>query len=57
MGEEEKKKLGQELVDSISERLRVRPSIELVPPASIPRESGKTALIEIKGDEKHRQSG
>ncbi len=48
MNEEEKKRLSQELADSMSERMRVRPYIELVPPLTIPRVSGKTALIEIR---------
>lgn len=48
MSEEEKNRLKHELADQISERLRVRPFIELVPPFSLPRETGKTLLIEIE---------
>ena len=45
---EDKQQLKSELTERITTRLRVRPDIELVPPFSLPRESGKTALIEIK---------
>jgi phenylacetate-coenzyme A ligase PaaK-like adenylate-forming protein len=45
---EEKHKLKIELTQLIKDRLRVRPDIELVPPFSLPRESGKISLIEIK---------
>ncbi len=48
MGQEERKKLMSELEKQISERLRVRPDIELVPPYSLPREAGKTSLVEIQ---------
>ncbi|MEE9610158.1 MAG: hypothetical protein V3W19_02845 [Desulfatiglandales bacterium] len=48
MGDEEKQDLKEKLSDHISDKLRVRPTIELVPPLSLPRESGKTSLIEIK---------
>lgn len=48
MSAEEKLGLKQKLADLMSERLRVRPSIELIPPLSLPRESGKTTLIEIE---------
>jgi len=48
MGEEEKRSLERRLANEMSERLRVRPSIELVPPFSLPRESGKTSLIEVQ---------
>jgi phenylacetate-CoA ligase len=48
MTEEEKKKLRQELTAQIRDRLRVSPQIELVPPQSLPREAGKTSLIEIR---------
>ena len=45
---EDKQQLKSELTERITTRLRVRPDIELVPPFSLPRKSGKTALIEIK---------
>ncbi len=45
---EDKHILKTELTELIKERLRVNPDIELVPPFSLPRESGKTSLIEIK---------
>jgi phenylacetate-CoA ligase len=48
MRKEEKEKLKTELTERIKHRLRVRPEIDLVPPLSLPRESGKTSLIEIK---------
>jgi phenylacetate-CoA ligase len=41
-------KLKTELTQLIKDRLRVNPDIELVPPFSLPRESGKVSLIEIK---------
>ena len=41
-------KLKTELTQLIKDRLRVKPDIELVPPFSLPRESGKISLIEIK---------
>jgi phenylacetate-CoA ligase len=41
-------KLKTELTQLIKDRLRVNPDIELVPPFSLPRESGKISLIEIK---------
>jgi len=37
-----------ELTKLIKNRLRISPDIELVEPFSLPRESGKTSLIEIK---------
>jgi phenylacetate-coenzyme A ligase PaaK-like adenylate-forming protein len=43
-------KLKTELTQLIKDRLRVRPDIELVPPFSLPRESGKISLIEIKAN-------
>ena len=46
--EEDKQQLKKELGDLIKNRLRVKPDIELVEPYSLPRESGKTSLIEIK---------
>jgi phenylacetate-CoA ligase len=41
-------KLKTELTQLIKERLRVSTDIELVPPFSLPRETGKISLIEIK---------
>lgn len=52
MSGEEKERLRQKLVDLFRERLRVGPAIELVPPHSLPRESGKTSLIDIRGESK-----
>jgi phenylacetate-CoA ligase len=46
--EEDKQKLKTEISELIKNRLRVSPDIELVAPFSLPRESGKTSLIEIK---------
>jgi phenylacetate-CoA ligase len=46
--EEDKHQLMTELNELIKNRLRIRPDIELVEPFSLPRESGKTSLIEIK---------
>jgi len=48
MTEEEKHRLREELTAHIRDQLRVGPHIELVPPQSLPREAGKTALIEIR---------
>jgi phenylacetate-coenzyme A ligase PaaK-like adenylate-forming protein len=48
MSAQDKHNLKTELTQLIKERLRVRPDIELVPPFSLPRESGKISLIEIK---------
>ena len=48
MRSEEKQRLKSELSELIKARLRVRPDIELVPPFSLSRESGKTSLIELK---------
>ena len=48
MSEDEKHALAMELANHIRNRLRVNPAIELVAPFSLPRESGKTSLIEIK---------
>jgi phenylacetate-coenzyme A ligase PaaK-like adenylate-forming protein len=45
---EDKHILKTELSELIKDRLRVNPDIELVSPFSLPRESGKTSLIEIK---------
>jgi phenylacetate-CoA ligase len=47
MGEEDRQVLQKELEQIIKDRLRVNPAIELVPPFSLERESGKTSLIEI----------
>jgi phenylacetate-coenzyme A ligase PaaK-like adenylate-forming protein len=48
MSDDEKQVLAKELANHIRKRLRVNPAIELVAPFSLPRESGKTSLIEIK---------
>ena len=48
MTAEEKHKLNEELTAQIRDQLRVNPQIELVPPQSLPREAGKTSLIEIR---------
>jgi phenylacetate-CoA ligase len=48
MDGEEKHTLANELSDTIRDRLRVNPSIELVPPYSLPRKSGKTSIIKIE---------
>ena len=48
MTREDMHKLKTELTQLIKDRLRVSPDIELVPPFSLPRESGKISLIEIK---------
>lgn len=48
MGDDEKQKLIREMTQRMRDQLRVTPSIELVPPHSLPRESGKTSLIEIR---------
>ena len=42
----DKQALISELTDYIRQQLRVRVALELVPPFSLPRESGKTSLIE-----------
>ena len=44
----DKQRLKSDLTERIKARLRVSPDIELVPPFSLPRESGKTTLIEVK---------
>lgn len=46
--DEDKHQLVTELTELIKIRLRVSPDIELVEPFTLPRESGKTSLIEIK---------
>ncbi len=48
MTDEDKHRLAKEMTDVIRDRLRVQALIELVPPFSLPRESGKTPLIEIE---------
>jgi phenylacetate-CoA ligase len=48
MTDEEKQNLVRQLTDNLRDRLRVNPQIELVPPLSLPREAGKTSLIEIE---------
>jgi phenylacetate-CoA ligase len=48
MGRDEKNHLVREITDQIRDQLRVTPHIELVPPQSLPRKSGKTQLIEIE---------
>jgi len=48
MKKEEKKKLARELEETIRERLRVRPAVEMVPPGTLPREAGKTRWIVIE---------
>ena len=48
MSDEAQHKLRQELTVHIRDQLRVSPQIELVPPQSLPREKGKTSLIEIR---------
>jgi hypothetical protein len=48
MSDEEKKNLVREMTDHVRYQLRLRTVIELVPPHSLPRESGKTSLIEIE---------
>ncbi len=44
---DEKQQLESDLMKHMRDRLRVNPLIELVPPRSLPREAGKTSLIEI----------
>jgi len=48
MTDEEKHELREELTAHIRDQLRVSPHIDLVPPQSLPREAGKTGLIEIR---------
>lgn len=50
MTDEDKHKLQEELSAQIRDQLRVNPQIELVPPQSLPREAGKTSLIEIENE-------
>jgi len=47
MSDEEQQRLAKELTEHIRSKLRFNPSIELVAPYSLPRESGKTSLVEI----------
>jgi len=47
MTAEQKHDLMREIADSLRNGLRFNPQIELVPPQSLPREAGKTSLIEI----------
>jgi phenylacetate-CoA ligase len=47
MTDDEQHTLDRDLMDAMRDRLRVNPRIELVPPQSLPREAGKTSLIEI----------
>ena len=49
MTDEEKNILLRDLSHTLRDRLRVNPQIELVAPRSLPREAGKTALVEIRG--------
>ena len=48
MSTAEQVRLADDLSETIRDRLRVKPRIELVPPNSLPREAGKTYLIEIE---------
>lgn len=48
MGEEKRHDLELKLSKKMTEALRVNPSIELVPPFTLPRVSGKVSLIDIK---------
>ncbi len=48
MSKAERRDLEMKLSKKMSEALRVNPSIELVPPFTLPRVSGKAALIEIR---------
>jgi len=45
---DETQRLERDLMEHMRDRLRVNPQIELVSPQSLPREAGKTALIEIR---------
>ena len=47
VGGDAQKRLADDLTGYIKEHLRVNPRITLVPPGSIPREMGKTKLIEV----------
>jgi phenylacetate-CoA ligase len=48
MSQEDQHQLKFDLSELIKVRLRVNPDIELVPPLSLPRETGKTSLVAIK---------
>ena len=48
MGTDEIQKLTKDLKDAIRDRLRVNPELELIPPFTLPREAGKTSLIEFE---------
>jgi len=48
IGADEKLRLESDLMAQMRDSLRVNPLIELVPPRSLPREAGKTSLIEIR---------
>lgn len=48
MSVSDKQLLKSELTECIKDRLRVNPDVELVAPLSLSRESGKSALIEIR---------
>jgi len=48
MEAEAQERLRRELAEKMHDRLRISTAIELVPPSSLPRKSGKTALIEIE---------
>ncbi len=50
MSAADKQALGRELTEHIRQQLRVGVALELVAPFSLPRESGKTSLIEIESD-------
>jgi phenylacetate-CoA ligase len=45
---DETQRLERDLMERMRDRLRVNPQIELVSPQSLPREAGKTSLIEIR---------
>jgi phenylacetate-CoA ligase len=45
LGGEALEDLGHELENTISERLRVRPAIEFVPPGSLPKDPSKKAKL------------
>jgi phenylacetate-CoA ligase len=48
MTAQEQHNLTRQLAESLRDRLRVKPQIELVAPQSLPREAGKTSLILIE---------
>jgi len=47
MTDQQKHDLIRDLAENLRDRLRVKPQIELVAPQSLPRQAGKTSLIEI----------